>query len=326
MTELHLSSERRWTGVGPVAVRGHAFRGDDLLSGESLCDHFADVETLSGFADALDALNGFFAVAVDGADGVLLGVDHVRSVPLVYAPAPDHVDGVGTGLAGDDVAAIAKRLDGPYDPLAESEFLVSGGVLDDRTLLPELRTVRPGEAVRLADGASETVRYSDFRPRVDDTTATSASGDRTARERLETAIDDAFDRFSEVVGDRQVAVALSGGYDSRLLVTELAQRDVDLLTYSFGRPDAEDVRVARDVAAALEVPWEFVEYSTEQWSAWYRSPERPAYVERAFTYDTIPNYGSLPAVSRLRQREVIDDGAVCSSGQTIVGVSENVPH
>jgi len=325
VTELHLSSERRWTGSGAVAVRGHAFHGGDLLSDESLCEHFTDVETLAGFADALDALNGFFAVVVDGPDGVLLGVDHVRSVPLVYAPGPP-ADEATPSLAGDDAAAVAERLGSSYDPLFESEFLVSGGVLDDRTLFPDMRTVRPGEAVRLVDGDSETVRYSDFRPRVDDRTATSTSGDRTARVRLETAIDAAFDRFAEVAGDRQVAVALSGGYDSRLLVTELARRDVDLLTYSFGRPDAEDVRVARDVAAALDVPWEFVEYSTEQWSAWYRSPERPAYVESAFTYDTIPNYGSLPAVSRLRQREVIDDDAVCSSGQTVVGVSENVPH
>jgi len=326
VTELHLSSERRWTGVGPVAVRGQAFRGDDLLAGESLCEHFADATTLDAFAEALDALNGFFAVVVDGTDGVLLGVDHVRSIPLVYAPA-------APSLAGDDVTAVAERLDGAYDPLAESEFLVSGGVLDDRTLFSDLRTVRPGEAVRLADGESETVRYTDFRPRVDEPPGdgdTAGDGDADpddadARERLETAIDAAFDRFAEVVGDRQVAVALSGGYDSRLLVTELARRDVDLLTYSFGRPDAEDVRVARDVAAALAVPWEFVEYSTERWGAWYRSPERPSYVERAFTYDSIPNYGSLPAVSRLRGRDVIDENAVCSSGQTVVGVSENVP-
>lgn len=332
VTELHLSSDRQWVGSGTVAVRGRAFRGDDRLTGDSLCENFVDVATLEGFAETLDALNGFFAVVVDGADGVLLGVDHVRSVPLVYAPAPDHAGGTAeragdaTWLAGDDATAIAERLDSPYDPLSESEFLVSGGVLDDRTLFPELRTVRPGEAVRLADGGTDSIRYTDFRPRVDETSDTGTDDDRAVRERLETGIDAAFDRFAEVVDDRQVAVALSGGYDSRLLVTELARREVDLLAYSFGRPDAEDVTVARDVAAALEVPWEFVEYSTEQWGAWYRSAERPAYVEHAFTYDTIPNYGSLPAVSRLRQRGVIDDDAVCSSGQTIVGVSENVPH
>ena len=331
MTELHFSSERRWVGSGTVAVRGQAFRGDDHLTGDSLCEHFADVTSLEAFAEALDRLNGFFAVVVDGADGVFLGVDHVRSIPLVYAPAPDHAGdtaelaGDATWLAGDDAATVAERLDGPYDPLSESEFLVSGGVLDDRTLFPDLRTVRPGEAVRLVEGERDSLRYTDFRPCVDDTPDTDTTGDRTARARLESALDAAFDRFAEVVGDRQVAVALSGGYDSRLLVTELARRDVDLLAYSFGRPDAEDVRVARDVAAALDVPWEFVEYSTEQWGAWYRSPERPAYVEHAFTYDTIPNYGSLPAVSRLRQREAIDEDVVCSSGQTIVGVSENVP-
>jgi len=351
VTELLLSSKRRWTGAGPVAVRGRAFRGDDLLAGETLCEHFADATTLDALAEALDALNGFFAVVVDGADGVLLGVDHARSIPLVYAPAADGGSGDEvadenvTGLAGDDVAAVAKRLDGTYDPLAESEFLVSGTVLDDRTLLPDLRTVRPGTAVRLADGVVETARYTDYRPRADvtpdgdaavgtDVTGSDTAGadvvgadavDTGARTRLEAAVDAAFDRFAAVVGDRQVALALSGGYDSRLVATELARRDVDLLTYSYGRPDAEDVRVARDVAAALDVPWEFVEYSTERWRAWYCSPERADYVDGAFTYDSIPNYGSLPAVSHLRRRDLLDDDAVCSSGQTVAGLSQHVP-
>ena len=337
MTDVHLSADRPWTQSGAIAVTGQAFRGGDRLAGEQLCEHFASVDSLSAFADALDALTGFFAVVVDREDVTLLGVDHVRSVPLVYAPE--------ASLASDDAGHVADGLGETNDPLAESELLVSGVVLGDRTLLAGMNTVRPGTAVRLTEEGVETARYTGFDPVDGSVEAGESAGDgnesgvvgesgdvggddpavSAARERLEGAIDAAFDRFARVVGDRQVALSLSGGADSRLVATELARRDVDLLTYSFGRPDAEEVRVAREVAAALGVPWEFVEYSTDRWRAWYRSPEREAYIDEAFYYEGVPNYGSLPAVSHLLRRGLIDESTVCTSGQTVAGISENVP-
>lgn len=309
---VHLAADRPWTVTDGVSVRGRAFDGDDLLAGESLADRFAGVDSLEAFADTLDGLAGFFAVVVERPDALLLGVDHVRSVTLLYAP--------GAGLAGDDPHLLADRLDEPSDPLAESELLVGGNVLGDRTLFRGLRTVRPGEAVRLADDAVETHRYTSYLPRTD-----AAVDDPAATETFESALDAAFDRLSAVVGDRQVVLTLSGGYDSRLVAAELAARGHDALAVSFGRPDAEDVRVAREVARALGLPWEFVEYSTEGWREWYRSPERAAVVDATFTCDAIPNYGAAPALCALRERGVVDPDAVTLSGQTVAGMSENVP-
>jgi asparagine synthase (glutamine-hydrolysing) len=318
-----LAPDRPWTvaetTAGRVSVRGRAFAGETLLDGTALAAHFGDAAALDGpdplaeFAAALDALNGFFAVVVERPDETFAGVDHVHSIPLVYAPAE--------GLVSDDARRLADRLGaGGYDPLAESELLVSGNVLGDRTLVPGLRALRPGEAVKLVDGEAERTRYAAFEPRTDE-----GVDDGGALERLERAVDAAFDRLSTVVGDRQVALALSGGADSRLVATELAARDHDVVTYSFGTSGNEDVRVAREVAAALDLQWEIVAYSTDSWREWYVSPERAAFVDRAFTYDSIPNYGTVPALSELRDRGVLDDDAVCSSGQTVAGVSENVP-
>lgn len=307
------AAHRPWHRSGSVAVCGSAFEGSALLTGSELCAQFSAVDSRRALATALDELNGFLSVVVETDDGLLLGVDHVRSIPLYYAPE--------AGIAGDDPRTLRARLGDPSnDPLAESELLVSGTVIDNRTLVPGLYTVRPGEVVALEDGSARTERYADYRP-----TTRSAVGDTTARERLEAAIDAAFDRFAELLGDRPVAVSLSGGTDSRLVATELARRDCDVRAFSFGRPDCADVTVAEQVAAALDVPWTFVEYSTDSWREWYAAAEREAYVDTAFGYDSIPNYGTLPAVSRLRERGVITEDTVCTAGQTVVGMSENVP-
>jgi len=313
VTDVVTASHRTWHQSGAVAVTGVAFHGDELLSGPSLATCVGNVETLTELAESLDTLNGFFAVVIERDDTLLLGVDHVRSIPLLYAP--------DAGLAGDDASTLRERLgDPPTDPLAESELLVGGTVLDNRTLVDGLYTVRPGEAIELRENGVAAERYADFCP-----TDETGVGDRDARERLHGAIDAAFDRFASFVGDRQVALSLSGGTDSRLLATELARRDCDVLAYSFGRPDCADVTVAPEVAAALDIPWTFVEYTMDGWREWYCSPEREAFVEATTTDDSIPNYGLMPALSHLQETGIIDDDAVCTTGQTVVGMSENVP-
>lgn len=313
MSDFVFSSVRNWHEFEGVAACGNAFDGDHRLSGRALCEHFADVDTRSGFSDALDTLNGFFAVALERDDRRFLGVDHVRSIPLLYAPE--------AGLAGDDARRLRQRLgDPPNDPLAESELLAGGTVLDNRTLVDGLFTVRPGEAVEITDGGVSASRYLDYCP-----TDAGGLGSRGARERLHAAIDAAFDRFARLVGDRQVALSLSGGIDSRLLATELARRDCDVLAYSFGRPDCADVVVGSEIAAALDIPWTFVEYTMDGWREWYCSSERAAFVDATTTYDSIPNYGLMPALEQLRETGLLDDDAVCTAGQTVVGMSENVP-
>jgi len=113
VTAVELSDHRPWTRAGAVAVCGGAFRDGDHLVGEALCDQFADVDSLSAFVAALDGLNGFFAVGVERDDETLLGVDHVRSIPLVYAP--------DAGVVSDDPRVVTDRVDGASDPLAGRE-------------------------------------------------------------------------------------------------------------------------------------------------------------------------------------------------------------
>lgn len=310
---LRLREDRSWNLDDGVAVRGGAFVDDEYREGPELHTAFAGVDTLAAFVAALDRVAGFFAVAIDTGEGCLVAVDHARSIPMVYAPE--------RMLVGDDARAL--REDGEatsWDPVAESELLVGGNVLDNRTLDPGVRTVRPGEAVWIGPEDVETIRYAAFDPRTD-----GPAHDAAAEERLSDAIDAAFDRFARLVGDRRVAIALSGGADSRLVVTELASRDVDLLAYSFGREDAEDVRVARRVAALLDVPWVHVPYSSDRWREWYLGDERSAYVRSAAQLDAIPNYGAMPSIAALRERGYLPSDAVCSSGQTVAGLSEDLP-
>ncbi|GGL55793.1 asparagine synthase-related protein [Halocalculus aciditolerans] len=306
-------SSTRWARDGTVRARGRAFRDGSLLSASDLAAHVAGVDSLDAFAARLDELNGFFAVVVESDEKQFAGVDHVRSIPLWYAPE--------AGVVTDDPQAVRERAGNPgHDQYAENELLVTGSVFDGRTLYDGIYTVQPGEAVELDGGDVTRRRYFEYHPRTDESV-----GDADASARFDDAVDRMGDRLSEVVGDRQAVVALSGGNDSRLVATLLAERGHDVLAYSFGPPDHRDVVTAKRVADSLDIPWEYVEYTTQLWRDWYCSDERARFVAEHGALDSITNYGLLPALSALRERGLVDGDAVCFSGQTVAGTSERVP-
>jgi len=105
------------------------------------------------------------------------------------------------------------------------------------------------------------------------------------------------DRLMSVVGDHVRAFGdglycpLSGGLDSRLVLAALRAAGARPRVYVYGGPDSADVRIAREIAAALgfEIDW----VDKEAWRA--LTPDAfPEQVERNFqAYDALPNYGEL---------------------------------
>jgi asparagine synthase (glutamine-hydrolysing) len=188
-----------------------------------------------------------------------------------------------------------------------------------------MRSVRAGEAVALrAEGSS--VRWDAVDASAPSPT-TRATGDaESAGERLADALATAAERTVRYADGRTIAVPLSGGYDSRLLLTVLARTGYeDLVAFTFGRPGIPDVERAEEVAEALGVRWEFAEYSTERWREWYDSADGRGFRERYFEYESVPNYGMLPAVERLRDEGRLGDDVLFCPGQTSHGMSSYEP-
>lgn len=314
---VHLRDDVGWAEHGTGRARGRAFHGDRLLNADALA-RVVD-ESTAPMTRIAGSLVGEFALVRVDTDAVTAAVDPVRTRPLFYA-----VEG-GRAVVGDSPRLLADALDTPtFDPMAEFEFLVGGIVTGRATLYEEIATLQAGEVVEL-DAAGESITVT----RRDHFEYAPAGRERSRDElldELDAVLERAVDRLIGVADGRQIAVPLSGGYDSRLVACLLARRDYPrLTTFSFGRRGNPESAISERVAGELGLPWSFVEYTAERWRQWYGSPDRRAYFASAFDWSSIPSIGTCPALDELAARGVLEDDAIIVSGDSITTTGEHVP-
>jgi asparagine synthase (glutamine-hydrolysing) len=313
-------TEGGWVTDEGVSARGSAFVDGDLLDAAGLAARLAPVvdDGLEALADELADWNGFFAVAAERDGDAYLAVDHARSRPLYYGAA-------APAAASDSGNALAERLGLDTDPdafddLAATEVVLSKAVAGDETLLPGMRAVRPGEVVRLGerDGGLAVDAADHHRHHPTTRLSDGPEDEAAAANALEDALVAAAERAVAYADGRTIAVTLSGGYDSRLVLTLLARTGYEnLVAVTFGTPDNPDVERAAEVAEDLGVRWEFAEYSTARWREWYDSGRGRAIASR-HDFEHVPNYGACPAVEDLLESGRLPEDTVFCPGQTVV--------
>lgn len=304
-----------WEFADGLAVRG---RGFDATGAEvDLVQLYRGVDSYESIIQTTRRLSGFFAAVRETTDAIYLVCDLARSIPLYFS------DTATASVSDTATGAAATEREVEFDPIAESEFVLTRYVTRGETLLSTVKTVRAGEVIRIPrdDPSSfDRTRYARYRP------TTQLDGNRNPLlDRMTDVMDAVFGRTAEIVGNRPVVVPLSGGIDSRLVATMLVEQGCDVTGFTFGRRGHADVEVSRNVARALGIDWEWVEYSPERWHEWYHSADRLAYHDLAFNYDSLPFLAEWPAIRELLHSSRLPENAVLCPGHTVATPSERVP-
>ncbi|SDR16295.1 asparagine synthase-related protein [Natronobacterium texcoconense] len=320
-----------WTDVDGVAVRGRAFDGDEVLAGSDLARRFRDAladdgqraaehaSSLEAVATVAAALEGFYAVAAVHGGKTFLVADGARSIPLYYS-----VDGT---FVSDRGRLVRERLETATHPVTESEFLLTRYVTGPETIWRGVYSTQAGEVVRIDDDEISRRTYREYWPAgPEDRNSSESRASRTNHlQRLEDALETALDRLERVAGARPIVVPLSGGYDSRLLASALAERGREVVGYTFGRSGHPDVEVSREVASRLGIDWEFVPYDESAWWEWYHGDDCRRYRERAFGGDALPFLAEWPALRTLVDAGRLPADALYCPGHTVATPSERLP-
>ena len=223
--------------VGTVSWRG--------LSGESLLRRLLAAYS-EPHAMPLDEFAGSFAMLFSGGSGVWLFNDAL-GLQKVYQTECGR-------LASTSFMVCRATLVAPQvDRLRAQEYVLLGANHGLATPLAGIRIADPVIARELTSNRA-AVLHAPARLRQDCRYAS----EKDAVAGIAGAIGEIFGEMVSAFGSN-IGMALSGGFDSRLLLAALDKAGVRPVLYVYGAPEDADVRIASQIAASLGQPIECID-------------------------------------------------------------------
>lgn len=224
---------------------------DEKIAWRGHCDSEVLLEAIArwGISKALESIIGMYAFAIWDREEQRLHLvrDRLGVKPLYYTQKG------GKFAFGSEIRAVLSCgfADRGIAPSALGCFLELGYCAGSQSIFEDIRKLRPAHILTVdADGTASERRYWSL-PTPADLAFVPKTEDALAEE-LEALLRDVCN--SRMIADVPVGVFLSGGIDSTLITTLLAQgraRDLVTLTIGFNEPEQNEADLARATARFL---------------------------------------------------------------------------
>jgi len=252
---LQYNSGFQWVSLNDCFVKGCLFdKAGKYYSGKDLPEYFHGVDSFSDFEERVRYANGCFSVILKNGDEIFAAVDKIRSLPLFY------VRFEGSWLISDNPQFIAEKTETyELNTIGSTEFLATGYVTGNETLVHGIRQIQAGEIIHFKEDDKNQKFYYSYR--VPDTIDNGYDEMRKAGIQV---FDNAFERMVKSLEGKTAVVPLSGGYDSRLIVAMLRKHNIkDVICFTYGRKDNPETELSSKVAAQLGFKWYYIEYTED---------------------------------------------------------------
>jgi asparagine synthase (glutamine-hydrolysing) len=308
-------------------LKGNVFLNNKLLSLERLAELLypliskEDENKEEEIGNFLKDLNGQFAVVAESGNKIFCAVDKLRSIPLFYTVSKNSF------LVSDNAYYLKEKNDQPLNEKNAAEFLVAGYVTGNETLFDSIKQMKNSEFIiyQKKKNILKTVEYFRF---------LHGNYYKLPEDKLLEILDQAFvNAFTRLIEStrkqgKKLVVPLSGGLDSRIIITMLKRLGVDdVICISYGRKGNRESMISKKVAKALGYDWFFVEYTARKWRECYNSEEADQYRVLAGNFSSLPHMQDFLTVQELRNQGKIPDNSVFVPGHTgDMLAGSHIPH
>ena len=252
-----------WHTKGNCHVKGFAHTADgQYLRGDALAGYFEAGSGFEDFTGRVAGANGMFSVVMVSGSKVWMAVDRMRTFPVFYTAGDSGL------LVSDSVDHLIKSLGGwKINTDASAEFLATGYVTGKETLAGQIFQVQAAETLEIIfspgagiqAGRTSSSVYSSYRTR-----KTSEESMEELADKMERITEGVFKRLVKSLQGRTAVIALSGGFDSRLVAAMLKKLDYPaVICFSYGREGNPDMIRAEEVAGKLGFQFIPVIYTDE---------------------------------------------------------------
>lgn len=300
----------RWLKHNDISFVGYLNRKSGLTPDSSMLkEMFGGFNDAESFRKAVAAVNGVFSTIINRKDVVYAACCPIRYFPLFYAYTTS-----GDFFLSDDIEWVATQSGSTkIDAAAQTEFMSGGFTCSKRTLFEGIYQIRPGEYLVYDGREVSSAYYFHFSKTADELNCAPYEDLKEAGVKV---IDQVFDRLLGNLQGQKVALALSGGYDSRLIAVKLKEAGFrDVVCFTYGRPSHE-VEISQRVAQQLGYAWHFVEYTHELVESYEQSETFTGYYPYAARGCAMFYLQEYPAIKHLLEKGIIDTDHVTIPGHS----------
>lgn len=182
----------------------------------------------------------------------------VRSIPLFYYLSNDEI------IISDNIQIIEnyKKIN-YFEKSSIEDFLIFGYALGNNTLIKDIKQIQAGEILNAKIGSNLNIKnnflYLNKSDEFDGVPI------EELNKKYENLLYSIFDLYIKNIGNRLIILPLSGGYDSRLILSMFKEFNVkNVLCFTYGLKNNYESIKAKKVADILGYNIEFIEYSVEK--------------------------------------------------------------
>ncbi len=230
----------RWYFDENVYIKGYCFdETSNFCEKNKLWMLFSSIEDEVSLLKTLTSLNGIFSVIINKPSFQAVVVDKARTTPLFFRRLDNQF------IVTDNSYSLL-REDDTIDTYAEFEYQNFNVTLGDRTLVEQIKQIKPLHYALFNDANCIQKPYYNYSVKAEDIVAVNYE------KKFTETLHRTFKRLVQSVGKKQLVVPLTGGYDSRLILCMLKELKCEnVVCYTVGREYCAEVTNAREVARRL---------------------------------------------------------------------------
>lgn len=294
----------RWFERKGIHFRGYLQKKDmTYIAGEEALFFLESVNSYEELKELLKNLYGCYAIIMEYKEEKWLAVDVARSMPLYY---DSHLS-----VISDSAEAIRRELSIPssqVDAIRTLEFYATSYIVGDNTIFSDIKQLDLGMLARIVNNCIFTEYYYIHNNNIKNYTRKAALTDLSKR------TNEAINRIKKAVGNRQIVISLSGGYDSRYLACSLRDNGIqNVICYTYGGQNSFETIQSKKVAEALGFKWYSINYDDNNVLK-IASQNMFEYFDYAKNYDYISYIQNYIAFESLSMSGIIEPDAVVLTG------------
>jgi asparagine synthase (glutamine-hydrolysing) len=297
-----------WSSSANCFVKGYLIdKNDNFYRDERLLEYFEEVDSFADFEERVKYANGCFAVVFRKDDDLFLASDKIRSIPLFYCRFE------GRWIVSDNPYYLVEKTGlSEKNSIASIEFIATGYVTGDETLVEGIRQVQAGEIINLKKDDHYSRFYYSFR--VNDTIDEEYDVMRKAGINV---FEKAFSRLVKSLEGKTAVIPLSGGYDSRLIAVMLKKAGYEkVICFTYGRRSNPEIPVSEEVARRLGFKWYYIEYHDDRIKDYMKNKDFKDYYRFASSLVSMFFMQEYFAVKYLKDNGVIPEDSVFIPGHS----------